>query len=242
LRRVRSARDHGIIAGMKSFVALASFLVLISLACSASKSAGSERVVNQNAEIQSASTTTSSNTDQEKQPCTLTLAGAPSIRGLRLGMTPNEVLALFPGSTDNAEVRASVSAVPTEFGVSNFVIRPALYGSKEKFAGINQISLNLLDGRVAALTIGYDGPAYSHVDRFVEMVVKETSLPPMDQWEGYVGMDNQLKTLRCKEFEVQAFVGGQGGNLNYVEMKDLIADKQLKDRRDKARAQASPTP
>ena len=55
-------------------------------------------------------------------------------------------------------------------------------------------------------------------------------------------MDNQLKTLRCKEFEVQAFVGGQGGNLNYVEMKDLMADKELKKRRDKARAQASPTP
>ncbi len=223
---------------MKSFLALSSLLVLVSLACSASRSVGPERVVNHGVEIQS--TSTPSNVNQEKQPCTLTLAGAPSIRGLRLGITPNEVLELFSGSKDDAEVRASMSAAPTEFGVSNFVIRPAQYGSKDKFAGINQISLNLLDGRVAALTIGYDGPAYSHVDRFVEMIVKETSLPPMDQWEGYVGMDNQLKILRCKEFEVQAFVGGQGGNLNYVQMKDLMADKKLKDRRAKAREKSTP--
>ena len=108
--------------------------------------------------------------------------------------------------------------------------------------GINQISLNLLDGRVAALTIGYDGPAYSHVDRFVEVVVKETSLPPMDQWEGYVGMDNQLKTLICAEFEVRVFAGGTGGSLNYIQVKDLVADKKLKTRRAKARAQATPSP
>src|SRR5438874_13801218 len=109
---------------MKSFIALASFLVLVSLACSASKSAGSERVVNQNAEIQSASTTTSSNTTQEKQPCTLTLAGAPTIHDLRLGMTPNEVLALFPGSKDDAEVNADLSRPHSPLGGSSLLIRP----------------------------------------------------------------------------------------------------------------------
>jgi len=226
---------------MKSFLVIASLLIAVSLACSAYKSAGSQPLPVNNVPAQT-STQTNNAPAQEKQPCTLTLAGAPEIKGLRLGMTPDEVLALFPGSKDDAEVRASVSAAPTEFGVSNFVIRPAQYGSKEKFAGINQISLNLLDGRVTALTIGYDGPAYSHVDKFVEMVIKETSLPPIDQWEGYVGMDNQMKTLTCTEFEVRVFAGGPGGNLNYVLVKDLVADKKLKARRDKARAKASPIP
>ena len=65
--------------------------------------------------------------------------------------------------------------------------------------------------------------------------------PAVDQWDAYVGMDNQLKTLTCSEFEVRAFAGGQGGSLNYVVVKDLVADQKLKDRRAKARAQQSPT-
>ena len=55
-------------------------------------------------------------------------------------------------------------------------------------------------------------------------------------------MDNQLKSLKCSEVEIRVFAGGQGGNLNYVLMRDLEADKKLKDRRAKARAKATPTP
>ena len=239
MRRVRSARDHGIIAGMKSFIALASFLVLVSLACSASKSAGSERVVNQNAETQSASTTTSSNANQEKQPCALKLAGAPAVNGLRLGMATDELLALFPGSKDDAEVTASATGL-TRFGTATVVIRPDRYRSKENFPGISQVTVRLADGRVYEFTVNYNGPEFSHVDKFVTKFVESTGLPPADQWDAYVGMDNQMKTLTCAEFEVRAFAGGQGGSLNYVVVKDLVADKKLKNRRAKARAKPTP--
>jgi len=233
------ALDHGIIAGMKSFIALASFLVLVSLACSASKSAGSERVVNQNAEIQSPSTTTSSNTKQDKQPCTLKLAAAPTINGMRLGMTTDELLSLFPGSKDDTEVTSSARGI-TRFGTATVVIRPDRYQSKERFPGISQVTVRLADGRVYEFTVNYNGAAYSHVDKFVAKFVEGTGLPPTDQWDAYVGMDNQMKTLTCAEFEVRAFAGGQGGSLNYVIVKDLVTDQKLKDRR--AKAQATPTP
>ena len=157
-------------------------------------------------------------------------------------MTADEVLALFPGSKDDAELRSRLSRPASPFGVSGFVIRPDKYESKEKFAGINQVSLNLLDGRLSSFSVGYNGPEYSHVDKFVAQAVEGTSLPPADQWEAYVGMENQLKTLKCKDFEVRVFAGGQGGNLNYVLMRDLEADEKLKDRRAKARANATPTP
>jgi hypothetical protein len=226
---------------MKSFIGLASFLVLVSLACSASKSAGSERVVNQNAEIQSASTTTSSDSNQEKQPCSLKLPGAPVVNGLRLGMTTDELLALFPGSKNDAEVTASASGV-TSFGTATVVIRPERYQSKENFPGIGQVTVRLADGRVYEFTVNYNGPEYSHVDKFVAKFAASTGLPPTDQWDAYVGMDNQMKTLTCADFEVRAFAGGQGGSLNYVVVKDLVTDQKLKDRRAKARAATSPTP
>ena len=96
--------------------------------------------------------------------------------------------------------------------------------------------------RVSAFTVGFNGPEYPHVDQFVAKFIEGTNLPPVDQWQGYEGMDNQLKMLACKDFEVRVFIGGEGGKLNYVLMRDLEADRKLKERKAKARAQASPTP
>lgn len=221
---------------MKSFLVIASLLIAISLACSGSKSAGSQPLPINSAPAQPSAQTT---TTQEKTPCTLTLAGAPTINGLRLGMTSDEVLVLFPGSKDDAEIRSSLSRPPTQFGTAGFVVRPDRFESKEKFAGINQITFTLLDGRVSSFTVGYNGPEYSHVDKFVEKFVEGRNLPA-DAWEPYVGMDNQLKILKCSEIEIRVFAGGPGGNLNYVLVKDLVADKKLKDRRAKAREKSTP--
>jgi hypothetical protein len=217
------------------------FLVItVSVACTSSRSAGSPSLAKINSNQSPAQTSNAS--AQEKPTCQLTLAGAPDIKGLKLGMTTDEVLAQFPGSKEDAEVRSDLSGPPSQFGVSRVLIRPEKYESKEKFAGINQITFTLLDGRVSNFSVGYNGPEYSHVDKFVAKFVEGTSLPAADQWEAYVGMDNSLKILKCTDFETRVFIGGQGGNLNYVLMKDLEAEKKLKERRDKARAKATPEP
>ena len=217
-------------------------LIGISIACSASKSAGSQSATSNNSQAEP-SAQTNNVAAQEKPKCQLTSAGAPDIKGLRAGMTVDEVLALFPGSKDDAELRASLARPASPLGVSSFAIRPDKYESaKEKFAGVSRITFTLLDGRVSSFSIGYDGPEYSHVDKFVAKFIEGTNLPAPDQWEAYVGMDNQLKILKCTDFEIRVFAGGQGGNLNYVLMKDLDAEKKLKERRDKARAKATPTP
>src|SRR5882672_1568621 len=227
---------------MKLFLAIVSLLITVSIACTPSRSAGSPSLANINPAVVQSPAQTNSASAQEKPTCQLTLAGAPDIKGLRLGMTTEEVLALFPGSKDDTEVRTSLSRPPSQFGVSSFLVRPEKYESKDKFAGVNQITFTLLDGRVSNFSVGYNGPEYSHVDKFVAKFIEGANLPPPDQWEAYVGMDTQLKTLKCTEFEIRVFAGGAGGNLNYALMRDLEADKKLKDRRAKARAQATPTP
>jgi len=224
---------------MRSFLVILFTMIGVSIACSAYKSAGSQPLANDNLQAQPSASTNTVPT-QEKSPCTLTLAGAPDIKGIRLGMTPDEVLALFPGSKDDAEIRSSIAAAPSKFGTSSLLVRPVKFGSKENFAGINQITFTLLDGRVSSFSVGYNGPEYSHVDKFVAKFVEGTSLPPSDQWEAFVGMDDNLKMLKCTDFELRVFTGGPGGNLNYVLMKDLLAEKKLKDRRAKARATATP--
>ncbi|HMH42775.1 MAG TPA: hypothetical protein VK557_04785 [Pyrinomonadaceae bacterium] len=226
---------------MKLFSLFAFALIGVSIACVPNKSALSSSP-NSNAPINQPSEQPANPAEQSSSNCSLTMAAAPALNGLKLGMTPDEVLALFPGSKQDAEVQSSLSRPPTQFGQSELLIRPAKFESKEKFAGINHITFTLLDGHVSSFTVGYNGPAYTHVDQFVTKFVAGTNLPPADQWQAYVGMDTQMKTLTCKDFEIRIFAGGEGGNLNYVLMRDLEADKKLKDRRAKARAQATPSP
>jgi hypothetical protein len=227
---------------MKSFFLFTFLTIAVAIACTPNKSAGSPTVPNNNAATTAVSPQTENAPTQDKAKCTLTLASIPAVNGLKPRMTTDEVLALFPGSKEDGEVRALLSRPASQFGGSELLIRPDKYESKEKFAGIKQISFDLLDGRVSNLTVGYNGPEYSHVDKFVTKFVEGTNLPAADQWEAYVGMDTQMKTLTCADVEVRVFAGGQGGNLNYILMRDLTADKELKDRRAKARAKATPTP
>jgi len=161
---------------------------------------------------------------------------------LRIGMTPDELLALFPGSKDDPEVRADVSRAPDKLGRSAIVLKPITDEAKARFAGVSQVSLTLLDGHVSTFTVSYNGPAYPHVDQFIEEFVEGKKLPPVDQWEPDASIGHQLKALKCTDFEVRVFAGGAGGSLNYVGVKDLVADQKLKERRAKARAVATPTP
>jgi hypothetical protein len=166
--------------------------------------------------------------------CGLAAAQAPALAGLRLGMTPQQVMALVPGSAEDPEVRASLARPPRQYGVSSFNVRPDRYPSKGKFAGVSRIAFTLLDGRVYTINVSYNGPEYPNVDEFVAKVVEGTTLPAADAWEAYAGLDTQLKVLKCADFEMRVFAGGQGGTLNYVLMTDLDATRTLKGRRAKA--------
>lgn len=167
----------------------------------------------------------------------LSLSQSPVINGLKLGMTPDEVLALFPGSERDEEVRRDLSRPPSRFGVSHFRIIPQKYSSKSKLDHVTQILFTLFDGRVSTLYLGSDGPVWEHVDEFVTEFSQGRNLPAADQWEAYIGMDTQLKTLNCKEFEISLFAGGQNVQINYAQVRDLIALQKYKEREAKAEAE-----
>jgi hypothetical protein len=214
--------------------------IVVSVGCSASRLADSSAQVADN-RSQPASPIVSSSV-QEKGTCTLNMSQAPVPHGLKLAMTTDEVLALFPGSKEDPEVRAELAKPPMTFGISSLLLRPSKYENKEKFVEVSQISFTFLDGRALSVTISYNGPQWPHVDKFVEKFSENHNFPNVGQWEPYLGMEHQMKTLTCADFSIRIFAGGEGGNLNYVLLQDLEADKKLKDRRKKAREQASPTP
>lgn len=214
-------------------------LITVSMACSTSKSAGPQPQLTENRLVSQSPAPVPSSAPQEGGACTLKLSEAPVLNGLKLGMTPEEILALFPGSKDDAELRSALAAPPGRFGNSTFLITPSKYGSAADYKEISRITFSLLDGRVSNFTITYNGPEWPHVDKFIERFGNDKNLLPANQWEPVSGMD-QMKALTCKGFSIRIFAGGEGGSLNYVLLEDLDADKKLKDRRKKAREQATP--
>lgn len=219
------------------------FVILVShalvLSCTAPKFEAAPKTQLENKPQSSA---VESAADSPALNCRLDKSHAPVMFGLKLGMTQDEVLALFPGSKDDKELRSHLTGPTSEFGNSSFALFPSRYESKEQFVGINQVSLGLLDGRITSYTLGYNGPEYSHVDNFVAKIAGDGALPSASQWEAHVGLENQLKILKCPEFEVRVFVGGPGGSQNYTVVTDTEAINKLKDRRKKARGEATPTP
>jgi len=215
-------------------------LIAVSIACSTSKSAGPQPQLTENRLLSQTPTPVPSSAPQESSACTLKLSEAPVLYGLKLGMTPEEILARFPGSKDDAELRSALAAPAGRFGNSTLLITPSKYGSAEDYKEISRITFSLLDGRVSNFTISYKGPEWPHVDKFIENFANGKNLLPADRWEPFSGMDTQMKTLTCNGFSIRIFAGGEGGSLNYVLLEDLDADKKLKDRRKKAREQASP--
>jgi len=224
-------------------LALSAFLLLFACGCKPETSSANPNT-NANANVKSSPAIESNTASAERSPsnCSLRRDVAPVLYGLKLGMTPDEVLALFPGSKDDADVKSRLARPPSQFGGSELVIHPQKYEGKDKFPGIDHINFSFLDGRAHTVNVGYTGPAYSHVDEFINKFVTGSTLPAADQWQAYPGLDTQMKTLTCQDFEVRVFAGGEGGKLNYVLLTDLEAEKKLKDRRAKARAQATPTP
>ncbi|PWT93994.1 MAG: hypothetical protein C5B55_03475 [Blastocatellia bacterium] len=169
--------------------------------------------------------------------CTLKLSEAPALYGLKLGMTIEQILDLFPGSKEDAELHSVLLASPGRFGNSTFLITPSKYKSATDYAGISRVSISLLDERVSNFTIHFNGPLWPDVDKFIAKFGEGKELPPPDQWEAYAGMETQMKTLTCLGFSIRVFAGGEDGSLNYVLVQDLEADKKLRERRKKAREQ-----
>jgi hypothetical protein len=90
--------------------------------------------------------------------CNLTLAQVPAIRGIRLGMSTDELLALFPRSKEQAETIKALRNAEANYGEVNLYFRLGTYPeNKEMFSNnISYYGVTLLDGRVASFTVDYN--------------------------------------------------------------------------------------
>ena len=149
--------------------------------------------------------------------CKLNLAQAPAIRGIRLGMSIDQVLAQIPGSEADSDLLARLSR--DYFGSRSVLVMPGHYvTSKEKFAGVNLINLNFLDGRLAHYSIRYAGPEWKSKEQFVARLADVLNLPGVGSWKP----SNNGLAISCEGFEISIQVFGP--NDAEIAMKDMKVD------------------
>jgi hypothetical protein len=160
--------------------------------------------------------------------CTAKFAQALSIRGIRLGLSVDELLALFPDMANKQSItrRLEEARDYPYLGRADISLTPNGNISREKLAGINRVSLTIFDDRVVGYSVGYEGlPAgayWPNLDEWIAKLSETLSLPGTSQWLPR----NGGKSLSCDGVIFTAH-GGDGGTFG-VHTEDF--SKQIKER------------
>lgn len=176
--------------------------------------------------------------------CTLKTSQAPAVRGIKLGMSAEELLALFPGSAAEDGVKLAVSKADNypHFGVVGMDIVPSRYSTKERYAGIGYFNFVILDGRVAQYQVHYlpapQGPTWRNIDDFIAKIAEAFQVPAAQYWTGHE-YNPGTKDLKCDGFQLRASNVNLKGSLTLATVdapfkvqKDRLAAFEAKARRD----------
>jgi hypothetical protein len=153
--------------------------------------------------------------------CTLNVAQAPAVRGVKLGMTVDELLALFPGSAENQQTKQILAEADgnPRLGAAFFGISPAGYSTRERYAGISSYGVQAFDRRIVGLYVNYEGPPngprWTNVDDLTEKFVESFKLPGTANW--LLDRSDARRGLQCHGFQVFALISGDRATLMLIE-------------------------
>lgn len=152
----------------------------------------------------------------KRQPqCSVPLDRAPSIRGLRLGMSADELLSLLAFNNNSrlpVETALKNAGPAPNYGLATFTLSPrdsTMMEIREKFAGINSFSFTTFDGRLVEIHVTYSRrspdlyPSWT-IDEWTSKISSSFSLPGANYWEP--SLSNDQRTLKCKGLEVEAVI------------------------------------
>jgi len=154
--------------------------------------------------------------------CSAATARSLTIRGIHLGMSAAELLALFPGASENPEVKAALENVqaPPKFGMTQFYVGPGAYSTRERFAGIDMISVTFFDDRLTSYFIQYigppNGPMWNNLDEWIAKLSETFHLPGLRDWPRQFP-DETSRVLTCDGFKIWAGNQNQRGTIGVTE-------------------------
>jgi hypothetical protein len=169
--------------------------------------------------------------------CTITEATAPGVRGVRLGMSVDQVLALFPSSNRRREMKEAIdrARAASEGETVYLVFDPATDARAGSFDDVSGVAVGLNRGRVTDFSIIYVGPSWRSVDEWIGKLAESLKLPGARSWT--VGPnETPNKVLRCKGVEIEAAIQGGGASIRVRNTDKLqregTASEEARRRRD----------
>ncbi|HEY7544463.1 MAG TPA: hypothetical protein VID27_06260 [Blastocatellia bacterium] len=157
--------------------------------------------------------------------CNLTETTAPAIRGIRLGMTAEQLLALFPGSSEKAAIKRALEEAksPKSYDIGRLYFQISEYAEKDRFAGVDYVSVVTYKDRVTEFTVLYngpnsDGPYWRHIDEWIAKLSEAFGLPGAAYWEG--------GTLKCSGIEIIADIQSGAGKIS---LRNPAYHKEVRD-------------
>jgi len=168
----------------------------------------------------------------QNSKCKLTLAQAPVIRGLRLGMTSDELFPIFPANEreefDRAQQLKNAEG-PPQYGHTFFQFDLSKYPTKDRFTGINRLSFSLLDRKVVSISAHYlNTPQFDRMGQLMEIITKQFGLPEFKDWPGYNEYSSN-PSLSCDGFTFQ--VARETSSSFSIELADPTYKKIMEDRK-----------
>lgn len=163
------------------------------------------------------SSSQASNPYPAQSRCTLTEATAPAVRGIKLGMSAQQFVALFPALAKNKEMRDAIdkfrSATGDEAATVGF--DPVTAGDAHQFAGILSVSASAYRGRVVDFTVQYGGANWRSVDEWIAKLSESFNLKKAPDWvSGY--SEAPSKTLNCDGVMIEAAIQGGSASIRVM--------------------------
>ena len=174
--------------------------------------------------------------------CNLTEATSPSVRGLRLGMSAQQLLALFPGSTKRREIKDAVEKATAGTGTEATYLGfdPATDGNGRQFEGVESILAGVYKGRVVDFSIQYGDATWSTIDEWIAKLSEALKLQSAQYW--VVGpSENPNKILKCDGILIEGAIQGGGSSIrisNLAYLKEI--EERTKAAEEKKRRESKP--
>jgi hypothetical protein len=127
-----------------------------------------------------------------------------AIRGLKLGMTPSQVLDVLPTGGDKEDLAGRANS-PNRDDLANLEYYPSTYGNPTQFVGVYRMVLFFYRGTLADFTIYYSSPnqggvSWPNLDAYISKIAEGLRLPGPQAW---ISGPHNERVLKCAGLELQ---------------------------------------
>jgi len=150
--------------------------------------------------------------------CNLSLAQAPIIYGLRLGMSADELLELFPRSKDNPGIKRALAQVEIQYGSTQLPFYRNDFPDSKAFVNnkVSQYGVGILDSRVVYIKVYYSFPPNTNwnSNTWIDKISEPFNLPPRENWPG--SNFDSSRSLECRGFSATVHASGDGTSITII--------------------------